>query len=154
MSKRCAYYQGPGHNTDRCYNLRHAIQDLIDTKVIALCTRPSITNNPLPNHNFGKGPRINCLMSKGEGEKDLSKLIYDLPECFIMTWEELMGITSVAMIYRVGILQNPKLPNIHIWGETLQTIIKLSNIHIWGGDTSNPNQMTQHPYTGMLGFMP
>ena len=32
---------------------------------------------------------INCLMT----EKDLSELIYDLPECFMMTWEELMGMT-------------------------------------------------------------
>ena len=68
VSKRCAYHQGPGHNTDKCYNLCHAIQDLIDTKVIASPTRPNITNNPLPNHNFGKGPRINGLMSEGEGE--------------------------------------------------------------------------------------
>ncbi|RVW72583.1 hypothetical protein CK203_060080 [Vitis vinifera] len=26
----CAYHQGPGHETDRCTALRHAIQDLID----------------------------------------------------------------------------------------------------------------------------
>ena len=95
MSKRCAYHQGPSHNTDRCYNLRHAIQDLIDTKVIAPPTKPNITNNPLPNH-LGRKPRINCLMSKEEGEKDPSELIYDLPECFMMTWEKLMGMTSVA----------------------------------------------------------
>ena len=85
VSKRCAYHQGLGHDTDRCYNLRHAIQDLIDTKVIALPTKPNITNNPLPNHNFGIGPRINCLISEEEGEKDPSELIYDLPECFMMT---------------------------------------------------------------------
>ena len=30
------------------------------------------------------------------GEEDSSKLIYDLPKCFMMTWEELMGMTSVA----------------------------------------------------------
>ena len=40
-------------------------------------TRPSITNNPLPNQNFGKGPRINCLMTEEESKKDPSKLIYD-----------------------------------------------------------------------------
>ena len=76
--------------------LRHAIQDLIDTKVIAPPTRPSITNNPLPDHNFGRGLMINCLMIEEEGEKDPSELIYDLPECFMMTWEELMGMTSAA----------------------------------------------------------
>ena len=87
MNKRFTYHQRPGHDTDKCFGLRHAIQDLIDNKVIAPPTRPSITNNPLPNHNFGRGPRINCLMTKEEGEKDSSMLIYDQPECFMMTWE-------------------------------------------------------------------
>ena len=95
-TKRCAYHQGPGHDTDTCYTLSHAIQDLIDTKVIAPPTRPSITNNPLSSHNFGRGPRINFLMSEEEKEEDPSKLIYDLSECFMMTREELMGMTSAA----------------------------------------------------------
>ena len=95
-TKRCTYHQSPGHDTDKCFGLHHAIQDLIEDKVIASPTRPSITNNPLPNHNFRKGPRINCLMTEKETEGDPSELIYDLPKCFIMTWEELMGMTSAA----------------------------------------------------------
>ncbi|KAL0008446.1 hypothetical protein SO802_009948 [Lithocarpus litseifolius] len=91
VSKRCAYHQGPRHDIDRCYNLLHAIQDLIDTKVIAPPTRPNITNNPLPNHNFGRGPRINCLIPEEEVEEDPFGLIYDILECFMLTWEELMG---------------------------------------------------------------
>ena len=55
VNKRCAYHQGPGHDTERCFGFCHAIQDLIDNKVIVPRTRPSITNNPLPNHNFGRG---------------------------------------------------------------------------------------------------
>ena len=90
VSKRCAYHQSLDHDTDKCFSIYHAIQDLIDTKVITPPTRPSITNNPLPNHNFGRGVRINCLMSEEEGEKDLSELICDLLECFMMTWEELL----------------------------------------------------------------
>ena len=81
VTKRCAYHQSPGHDTGKCFGLRHAIQDLIDNKVIALPTRHSITNNPLPNRNFGRGPMINCLMTEEEGEEDRSELIYDLPEC-------------------------------------------------------------------------
>ena len=96
VSKRYAYHQSPSHDTDKCFGLRYAIQDLIYTKVIAPPTRPSITNNPLPNHNFGRGSRINSLMTEEEGENDSSKLIYDLPECFMMTWEELMGMTSTV----------------------------------------------------------
>ncbi|RVW82147.1 hypothetical protein CK203_050769 [Vitis vinifera] len=30
MDPHCAYHQGPGHETDRCTALRHAVQDLID----------------------------------------------------------------------------------------------------------------------------
>ena len=96
VTKRYAYHQSPGHDTDKCFGLCHAIQDLIDNKVIAPPTRPSITNNPLPKHNFGKGPKINCLMLEEETKGDPPKLIYDLPECFMMTWEELMGMTSIV----------------------------------------------------------
>ncbi|KAM4071034.1 hypothetical protein ACJW30_11G032100 [Castanea mollissima] len=87
VDKRCAYHQGLGHEIDCCFTLHHAIQDLIDSKVIAPPTRPSITNNPLLNHNFGKGPRINCLMTVEENNEDPSDLIYDQPECFTLTWE-------------------------------------------------------------------
>ena len=90
VSKKCAYHQSLGHDTDKCFGLRHAIQDLIDNKVIALPTRPSITNNPLPNHNFGRGSRINCLTTEEGSEEDPPELSYDLPKCFMMTWEELM----------------------------------------------------------------
>ena len=96
VSKRYAYHQSPGHDTNKCFGLCHAIQDLIDTTMIAPPTRPSITNNPLPNHNFGRGSRINCLMAEEESEEDLFELICDLPKCFMMTWEELMGMMSTA----------------------------------------------------------
>ena len=111
-SKRCAYHQSPSHGTDKCFGLRHAIQDLIDTKMIASPTRPSITNNPLPNHNFGKGPRINSLMIEEEGEKDPSELIYDLLECFMMTWEELIGITSIPRydMWSEDVIETPNYP--------------------------------------------
>jgi len=35
-------------------------------------------------------------MIEEESKKDPSKLIYDLLECFMMTWEELMGMTSTV----------------------------------------------------------
>ena len=52
--------------------------------MIALPTRPSITNNPLPNHNFGRGLRFNFLMTEEESKEDLFELIYDLRECFMI----------------------------------------------------------------------
>ena len=77
VNKRCAYHQGPGHDTNNCFVLHHAIQNLIDNKVIVPPIRPSITNNPLPNHNFGRGSRINCLVTEKESKEDPSELIYD-----------------------------------------------------------------------------
>ncbi|XP_034689106.1 uncharacterized protein LOC117916976 [Vitis riparia] len=49
MDLHCAYHQGPGHETDRCIALRHAIQDLIDQGLVHL-GQPSVTTNPLPAH--------------------------------------------------------------------------------------------------------
>ena len=49
MDLHYAYHQGPGHETDRCTALRHAIQDLIDQGLVHL-GQPSVTQNPLPTH--------------------------------------------------------------------------------------------------------
>eukprot|EP00261_Vitis_vinifera_P037221 XP_019078464.1 PREDICTED: uncharacterized protein LOC109123373 [Vitis vinifera] len=49
MDLHCAYHQGPGHETDRCTTLRHAIQDLIDQGLVHL-GQPSVTTNLLPTH--------------------------------------------------------------------------------------------------------
>ena len=35
-------------------------------------------------------------MAEEESKEDLSELIYDLPKCFMMTWEELMDVTSIT----------------------------------------------------------
>ncbi|RVX21709.1 hypothetical protein CK203_001150 [Vitis vinifera] len=43
-------HQGPGHDTDHCTALRHAIQDLIDQGLVNL-GQPSVTTNPLPAHS-------------------------------------------------------------------------------------------------------
>ncbi|RVW60418.1 Transposon Ty3-I Gag-Pol polyprotein [Vitis vinifera] len=49
MDLHCAYHQGPGHETDQCTALRHAVQDLIDQGLVHL-GQPSVTTNPLPAH--------------------------------------------------------------------------------------------------------
>ena len=131
VNKRYAYHQVPGHETDLCFTLRHAIQDLIDNKVIALPTRPSITNDLLPNHNFGKGPRINCLMTEEENKEDLSDLIYDLPECFMMTWEQLMDRTFTTTT------------GYDIWNEIPEQENNQTSTN--GGDTLNPKRIAKHP---------
>ncbi|KAF5932738.1 hypothetical protein HYC85_028909 [Camellia sinensis] len=63
-SKYCAYHQQHGHDTDRCFRLRHEIQDLIDKQVIAPPEKPNVTTNPLPPHNQAPPPgRINCIQT-------------------------------------------------------------------------------------------
>ncbi|RVW99135.1 hypothetical protein CK203_018962 [Vitis vinifera] len=42
MDLHCSYHQGPGHDTDHCTALRHAIQDLIDQGLVNL-GQPSVT---------------------------------------------------------------------------------------------------------------
>ena len=50
MDLHYAYHQSPGHDTDRCWTLRHAIQDFIDQGLVNL-GQPSVTTNPLPAHS-------------------------------------------------------------------------------------------------------
>ncbi|KAL6316726.1 hypothetical protein AAG906_019657 [Vitis piasezkii] len=60
MDLHCAYHQGPGHDTDRCSALRHAIQDLIDQGLVNL-GQPSVTTNPLHSHHtFGASTSDDC----------------------------------------------------------------------------------------------
>ena len=49
-------------------------------------------------------------MFEEEGEKDLFKLIYDLPKCFMMTWEELMGM-KFAVGYDIWSKDTTEIPN-------------------------------------------
>ena len=66
MNERCDYHQNVGHTADSCVALRHAIQDLIDTKKISDPSVRNIANNPLPNH------QINDI----EGDNDLPNQVY------------------------------------------------------------------------------
>ena len=72
-------------------------------------------------------------MTEEESEEDPSELIYDLLECFMMTWEELIGMASIAWY--------------DIWSEDVKKP-QITQHPQMGGDTSNPNQMTRHPHMG------
>ena len=66
-----------------------------------------ISPNPLLNNNFRRGLRINCLFPEEEKEeKDQTNLIDDIPKCFMLTWEELMGISSTTR-YDIWSKDNP-----------------------------------------------
>ena len=70
-------------------------------------------------------------MTKEKNKEEPSDLIYDLPKCFMMTWEELMDRTSTTTTgYDIwNKYQNPrtnKYPQVR-------------------GDTSNPKRTTKYP---------
>ncbi|XP_019241724.1 PREDICTED: uncharacterized protein LOC109221721 [Nicotiana attenuata] len=51
---RCAYHSGAeGHDTDDCWTLKRAVENLIEQRKIVLRDDdvPNVTNNPLPAHN-------------------------------------------------------------------------------------------------------
>ncbi|XP_019238377.1 PREDICTED: uncharacterized protein LOC109218464 [Nicotiana attenuata] len=53
---RCAYHLGAeGHDTENCWTLKRAVEDLIEQRKIVLRDEdiPNVTNNPLPAHNNG-----------------------------------------------------------------------------------------------------
>ena len=87
-------------------------------------------------------------MIEGESKEEPSELIYDLPECFMMTWEELMDKPSTTTGYDIWneeVLETknyststngrrhfkPQSNNAYKWEETLQTPIKLPSIYKW-----------------------
>ncbi|WMV13857.1 hypothetical protein MTR67_007242 [Solanum verrucosum] len=72
-SKTCAYHSGvKEHSTDRCYALKHKVEDLIEMKEITVKQpTPNVNNNPLPNHN---GASMN-MIGVDEGDNDPTKFI-------------------------------------------------------------------------------
>ncbi|WJX45728.1 hypothetical protein P8452_32589 [Trifolium repens] len=57
----CAFHQGaPGHDVERCYALKKAVQDLIRNKVLSFKDEnPNVQTNPLPNH----GSSVHAIQS-------------------------------------------------------------------------------------------
>ncbi|XP_075096345.1 uncharacterized protein LOC142174449 [Nicotiana tabacum] len=60
---RCAYHsEAEGHDTDDCWTLKRAIENLIEQRKIVLRDEdiPNVTNNSLPAHNNGLVIRMIC----------------------------------------------------------------------------------------------
>ncbi|XP_070022933.1 uncharacterized protein [Nicotiana sylvestris] len=69
-SLSCSYCSGtPWHDTKKCWHLKNAIQELIDTKQIVLQTpeAPNINQNPLPTHD--ETNMIEIVHKEGEPKK-------------------------------------------------------------------------------------
>ena len=87
----CKYHQSKGHSIERCFCLRHAIEELIEKKIISPLpvSQPNVTKNPLPNHHTIQPPRNINYLEEGDEEFDTSVLItpnghlnftYDIPK--------------------------------------------------------------------------
>ncbi|GAU16666.1 hypothetical protein TSUD_326160 [Trifolium subterraneum] len=66
----CVFHQGaPGHDVERCYALKKAVQELIRNKVLSFKDEnPNVQNNPLPNH----GSSVHFIQSCQETSTILS----------------------------------------------------------------------------------
>lgn len=73
FNARCEFHSGgTGHTTDKCYNLRHKIQDLIDQELLEFETgedKPNvIQQRPPPRGSSNNtGPLINKISDKKLG---------------------------------------------------------------------------------------
>ena len=77
-------------------------------------------------------------MTEEESKEDPSELIYDLPECFIMRWEELMGMTSAT--------------GYDIWSEVTESTNYPTSIN--GGRHFKPQSNNLIPMNGGRHFRP
>ena len=104
MDLHCAYHRGPGHDTNHCTSLRHAIQDLIDQGLVHL-GQPSVTTNPLPAHTSQAVPPP----ADGIHFMDFIKLDNHI---HMLSWDESVSKPIVADgIYKVGgVTLGPRMP--------------------------------------------
>ncbi|OVA11879.1 hypothetical protein BVC80_741g10 [Macleaya cordata] len=79
-NQHCDYHQGPGHLTDKCWNLRHVIQDLLEEgkiqiEGVQLPARPNINTNPLPVHQATGHQNVNYVGSGSDASSDPSESV-------------------------------------------------------------------------------
>ncbi|KAF8411927.1 hypothetical protein HHK36_004485 [Tetracentron sinense] len=82
-NEHCDFHMGAaGHSTDRCYPLKHAIQDLIDSNLLIFNPAPTTQNtninqNPFPTHanNNASSSRTTNMIETEETGFDPSQLI-------------------------------------------------------------------------------
>ncbi|KAJ9170390.1 hypothetical protein P3X46_018502 [Hevea brasiliensis] len=72
----CQFHQTHGHDTDRCFRLKHEVQDLIDAKKIADPeNRPNTRTNPMPNHNVSPPPGLYMISTTSIDPDQILNLI-------------------------------------------------------------------------------
>ncbi|GFS28519.1 hypothetical protein Acr_00g0002290 [Actinidia rufa] len=101
----CEYHsKSPGHWTDRCFALKHRVQDLIDQKLLIFEdkpeVKPNITQNPLPAHGNANpaGPAVN-MVQKGGRTLDPSCLISEPGKKMKFVFRNEVEAPMVCMVY-------------------------------------------------------
>ncbi|XP_075080202.1 uncharacterized protein LOC142165737 [Nicotiana tabacum] len=85
VGTRCAYHSGAeGHDTDDCWTLKRAMENLIGQKKIVLRDEniPNVTNNPLSAHN--NGPVIGIICEDKEFDLALKAIIAITDGVYVM----------------------------------------------------------------------
>ncbi|OIS98773.1 hypothetical protein A4A49_28980 [Nicotiana attenuata] len=108
-TKTCAYHSGvKGHSTDRCYALKHKVEDLIEAKQIKIRQpAPNVNNNPLPNHNEAS---VNMI---GVDEEDDDPARFIVPvrsmedHTFVAFTSPMMMIRGFTPIEILGVASTP-----------------------------------------------
>ncbi|XP_077232390.1 uncharacterized protein LOC143869527 [Tasmannia lanceolata] len=88
MDQYYEYHRGPGHLTENCLALKHAIQNMIDKDELAV-ERPNVTPNQLPNHHAMPPPTTNAIFAS-EPLLDPSTLICAITteKTYVMKFDE------------------------------------------------------------------
>ncbi|XP_077232006.1 uncharacterized protein LOC143865837 [Tasmannia lanceolata] len=88
MDQYCEYHRGPGHLTENCLALKHAIHNMIDKDELAV-ERPNVTQNPFPNHHAMPPPTTNAIFTD-EPLLDPSTLICAITteKTYVMKFDE------------------------------------------------------------------
>ena len=98
------YHQEPGHETDHCIALRHAIQDLIDQGLVHL-GEPRVITNPLLTHTTHAVPPP----ADGIHSLDFAKLDNHI---HMLSWDDIEPEPIVLdEIYEMGeVTLGPRMP--------------------------------------------
>ncbi|XP_077249352.1 uncharacterized protein LOC143888843 [Tasmannia lanceolata] len=97
----CEYHIGPGHMTENCLALKHAIQNMIDKDELAV-ERLNTTQNPLPNNRAISPPATNAIFFDDEElrefrEKEPYVLSFDDAEIAELSSSQSYALQNVGM---------------------------------------------------------
>nr|XP_016449465.1 PREDICTED: uncharacterized protein LOC107774454 [Nicotiana tabacum] len=137
---RCAYHSGAeGHDTDDCWTLKRAVENLIEQMKIVLREEdvPNVTNNPLPAHNNGTvigmifedkefDPALKAIIAIADEEKKPKAV----PKRFELNKTTQMYVPKGAYVMR-GPIKSSRLNEPVVIGRAPQKPMKYPTVVPW-----------------------